>query len=653
MSLGSALVTMNFIQSSIRWKLIVSIVLPLVFISAVVMFFTIEILYSNAKNQLHEQATVLARNQAAQLDGKFQALSQIARSTAAYLEVSPNLTERQLYDLLRANLAQNPLAYGSAIAFEPFEYQPGLALFSPYVYRDGKSIREIDIATDAYDYSNGGWEWYSRPRLFGYPVWTEPFFDEGAGNILMVTYSVPFYASNKFKGVVTVDVKLDELQEQINLENIADRPFVIVSTAGNFISHPISDFIMTESIQSRADKINSNEYLKFMNDLLQGNSGIQELHGVTLGGIRKHMTTWIFYAPIKSTGWSFSTAVPEIEMTRNVRTQLAKGVIGICILVILLIVCILLVSTRLTKPISKLANAVARLGAGDLDTKVTDVKSKDEIGQLALGFNNMLDELNKNITSLGREMAARELVESELNVAREIQSSLLPQTFPPFPERDDFDLHAVNQAARHVAGDFFDFFFVNEERLVMVMADVSGKGVPAAMVLAVVGSILRNQANIGSSPAEILEETNRLLLENHSPSIFITMIIACYEPATGHLSYSNAGHHPPYRITPDARLEKFEEASGTIVGMLDDLTFTDSETKIEIGEYIVLYTDGVSEARSPSGNFYGEKFFEDLLTANAGSSASEICDLAINELNGFQAGKLSDDITLLVLRRLA
>jgi phosphoserine phosphatase RsbU/P len=639
-------------QLSIRWKLIISIVLPLVLISVVVMWFTLKILYINAKTQLHKQATDIAQNHAAKLDGKFQALAQIARSTAAYLEVAPDLNEQQLYELLRANVAQNPLAYGSAIAFETNQYKEGTALFAPYVYRDGETTRAIDIATESYDYSNGNWEWYSRPRLFGRPIWTEPFFDEGAGNILMVTYSVPFYVDGKFRGVVTIDVNLKELQQQINPEDVGGRLFVIISAAGNFISNPNPDHIMSGSIQSRARKINSPEFTKFVDAILQGKSGVQELHDVTLGGMMEDRTTWLFYAPIKSTGWSFSTAVPEIEMTRNVRTQLAKGAIGLCVLVGLVIICILLVSTNLTRPILKLAEAVSRLGAGDLDSKVTGITSKDEIGQLADGFNTMLDELNLNIKSLGQEMAARELVENELNVAREIQSSLLPRTFPPFPEHDDFELHAVNQAARHVAGDFFDFFFVNEETLIMVMADVSGKGVPAAMVMAVARTIIRNLANSGCPPAEILQETNRLLLENHNPSIFITMVIACYEPASGKLVYSNAGHHPPYRMSADGKIDKFEAATGTIVGMLDDVCFENSETKVEEGEYIILYTDGISEARSPSGAFYGEEYFEQLLTANAGSTACEICDLAINELNSFQAGKLSDDITLLVFRRL-
>ena len=639
-------------QMSIRWKLIISIVLPLLLISAVVMWLTLDVVYSNAKLRLHDDATRFARNQAAQIDGKFRALAQIADSAAAFLELTPNIEEAGLYQLLQANLAQNPLAYGSAIAFEPYEFNLEKSLFSPYVYRDGNEIRRIDIAADSYDYSNGGWEWYSRPRLFGKAIWTEPFFDEGAGNILMVTYAVPFYRDKKFRGVVTIDIKLDELQQQLGLESMEDRSFVIVSSTGNFISHPNTDFIMRESIQSRAKSINSPEYMSFIEQLLGKQAGIQELHGVTLGGMPTDSTTWIFFAPIKSTGWSFSTAVPESEMTSNIRAQLAKGVLGLCVLLILVIGSVLLVSTSMTRPISKLAEAVSKLGQGQLDSKVSGIDSGDEIGELARGFNHMLDKLNANMRSLGREMAARELVEKELNVARDIQSSLLPHTFPPFPHRKEFELHGINQAARHVAGDFFDFFFDKDDKLVMVMADVSGKGVPAAMVMAVARTIIRNLANVGSSPAEILLETNRLLLENQSPSIFITMVIAVYEPETGRLVYSNAGHHPPYRLSAEGELEKFEEADGTIVGMIDGIDFENRETVVAAGEYIIMYTDGVPEARSPDGKFYGENFFEALLKANAGTSACEICEMTINELNGFQAGKLSDDVTLLVFRRL-
>ena len=145
-------------QLSIRWKLILSIVLPLVVLSAMVFSFTIDRIYSFSKERLHEQATDQARNYAARLDGQFQSFAQVARSTAEFLAIQPDISEPQLYAMLNANITQNPLIYGSAIAFEPYQFREELKLFSPYVYRSGSGIKSIDIAAESYDYSSGEWE---------------------------------------------------------------------------------------------------------------------------------------------------------------------------------------------------------------------------------------------------------------------------------------------------------------------------------------------------------------------------------------------------------------------------------------------------------------------------------------------------------------
>ena len=638
-------------QLSIRWKMIFSIALPLVVIATVVVGLTLDLLYKRARDTLHDSGTTLAKHYAARMDGQFQSFAQVAKSTAAFLEVHPDISEEQLYQLLRANVAQNPLIYGSAIAFEPNQYQEDLELFSPYVYQDKNGVHSIDVATESYDYSNGEWEWFSKPRELGHGIWTEPFFDEGAGNILMVTHSVPFYRDKEFRGVATVDIPLKQLQKHIGIDQLEDQPFAIVSNTGRFITHPNPDFIMKSTLHQQIRNLNDQNTMSFADNVLAGKSGISIVPDVNLSGLDDIGNLWVFYAPIVSTGWSFITSIPESIMTESVRANLGLGALGGLIMVLLVIISILIISTNLTRPITRLATAVSRLGEGKLDTRVSEIKSTDEIGQLSTGFNRMVDQLNNHIDALTKETAARESVESELRVAREIQSSLLPHMFPPFPDYEEFDLHAVNLAARHVAGDFFDFFFINDDKLIFVIADVSGKGVPAAMVMAVTRTIIRNLAHTGQSPAAILKETNKLLIETHSQPIFVTIIIACYNISSGKLIYSNAGHHPPYRVDALGNLNQFGPASGTIVGMLDDISFQDEETVIQRGETLVLYTDGLPEGRSPDGKFYSDVLFQQLLRSNAGRSTKEICDLAIQEVTTFQAGELSDDVTIMVFRR--
>ncbi len=411
-------------QLSIRWKLIISIVFPLVFISGIVMWIALSMIYSYSKERLHEQAMEQARHYAARFDGQFQTVAQVARSTAAFLETQQQVTEQQLYDLLRSNVNQNPLIYGSAIAFKPFAFNRDKELFSPYVYRSESGLNAIDIGAESYNYTDGQWEWYTRTINEEQAIWTEPYFDIGAGNILMDTFSVPFYKDGKLWGVATIDIPLDILQKQAGIEQLQNQPFVIVSPSGKFISHHDPSMIMSETIQNQAEDIDDDNFKQISNGILNGENGLGVIDGAILGGTFGTGPVWIFDAPIKSTGWSFATAVPESEMTSYVRTQLSRGLFAILIIVCLVTICILLVSTHLTKPIRRLAEAVTQLGQGNLETNVANIKSSDEIGQLANGFNRMVTDLNHYITAHTKEIAARESVENELRVAREIQASL-------------------------------------------------------------------------------------------------------------------------------------------------------------------------------------------------------------------------------------
>jgi phosphoserine phosphatase RsbU/P len=617
------------------------------------MSLTFDQLYTNAKERLHVEATDMAKNYAERLDGQFQIAAQVARSTANFIEIHPDLNEQELFELLRKNVSQNPLIYGAAIAFEPYQFKQDKELFSPYVYRSnkGNELNSIDIGAESYNYANGEWEWFSRPKELNTSIWTEPYFDEGAGNILMNTYSVPIYLNGKFRGVTTIDIELDSLHQYAGIDKLAKQLFVIVSPSGKFIVHPKPELIMKGNIRDRSDQIMDKSFHDIVENILSGNNGVAVLKGGIIDSIKEKGPVWVFYAPIVSTGWSFSTAVPESKMTENVRSQLLIGAVALLVLFILIICSILYVSNNLTAPIRHLAEAVSRIGQGKLNSKVTSIKSTDEIGQLATGFNDMVETLNQHVESLSQEMAARQLVESELQIAREIQSSLLPRTFPPFPDRDEFDLFARNEAARHVAGDFYDFFFVNDSTLMLVMADVSGKGIPAAMVMAVTRTIIRNLANTGKSPSQILKETNALLIENRTQPIFVTLFLGCYDTSSGSLIYANGGHHPAYIMNQEGNVISDCSATGTIVGMLDDATYEEGNFVLEPNSYITLYTDGIPEARSENGDFFGDDRFTALLSNNAGKPTKEICDNIISQVTDFQDDELSDDITLMVLRR--
>ena len=574
-----------------RYKLFLIVGSPLVIISVIVMWFTIDRIYGFSIKRLHDQSIQLAKNYADSLDAKFRILAEVAYATAEFMEIIEDLDEETIYEILRSNVNRNPLIYGSAIAFEPFEYKPDRRLFSPYIYRGKYSLNAIDIGAESYDYTDDRWEWFARTKTLGVPVWTEPYFDEGAGNILMETFSVPFYRNSKFRGVTTIDIPLDKLQRFVASEVLHDQPFIIVSSSGKFIAHPDPAMIMHESIQQRSAMSGDPKLQDLSRRLLSGESGVIKVDRLEILSDEPY---WIFYAPIKSTGWAFATAVPASKITAFTDSQITRGIIGASILLLFVIV-----------------SVIART----------------------------------------REAAAREAVESDLRVAREIQSSLLPDRFPICSEDAKFDLYAINQAARHVGGDFFDFFSVEDEKIMFVIADVSGKGTAAAMVMAIARTIIRNLAKHTTSPAAILKEANVLLIEIEKRPVFVTIFIALYEPATGKIIYANAGHQPPYILDVDGGIRKFGEATGTIVGMLDDAEYAECEGSLHVGDYLIIYTDGIPDSRSPDGHFFGEDCFLNLLSNNPGRTANEFCYHIVKKVLEFQENNLTDDITLLILKR--
>ena len=317
----------------------------------------------------------------------------------------------------------------------------------------------------------------------------------------------------------------------------------------------------------------------------------------------------------------------------------------------LLMIVLLVVAVQITKPIERLAQAVRRMAQGDLDARV-DIKSRDEIGEFAQAFNGMLDDLKKHIDALTRETAAREAVESELRVARSIQASLLPRVFPPYPDREEFDLHALNISAKEVAGDFFDYFFVNKDVLAIVMADVSGKGVPAALFMAVTRTLIKNLATSDLPPRDVIIRANRILLEDNDRGMFVTLFLGYYDTRTGELTYVNAGHNPPYRVSASGALECFGKASGPPLGVFDLLSYEEQRITLDIGELLVLYTDGVTEAQAPNGEMLEEEGLEELLKANASQPVGKVCAVIVERVEEFQEGILHDDVTILALRRL-
>ncbi len=242
-------------------------------------------------------------------------------------------------------------------------------------------------------------------------------------------------------------------------------------------------------------------------------------------------------------------------------------------------------------------------------------------------------------------------IQRDLNVAREIQQGILPKTFPSFPNRKDFDIFGSMTAAEEVGGDFFDYFMIDNDRLGFVIGDVSGKGIPAAIFMAVSRTLIRATGLNGTAPDECLNYVNNLLCYESVSCMFVTVFYGIMNMKTGDLEYANAGHNPPYILRNDNTIQKLEISGDIILGCIENHQFTSRIIKLDPNDGILLYTDGVSEAFNQDENAYGEKRLEQLLSTLDRFNANRIVNAVVDEVNNFVQGfPQSDDITLLSLK---
>lgn len=292
----------------------------------------------------------------------------------------------------------------------------------------------------------------------------------------------------------------------------------------------------------------------------------------------------------------------------------------------------------------------------------------DEAAYLAQSFSKMaavirsqqtaLQEANASLeqrvqertAELRKTTAEKERIASELRIASEIQKSILPRTFPPFPDRTDFEIYATTIPALEMGGDFYDFFLIDPKRLGVVIADVSGKGVPAAIFMAVSRSLLKATALASVSPSQCLEHVNRLLCPDNESAMFVTVFYGILHTETGELEFSNGGHNVPYVIGGD-RVVPLGTPSGMALGIVDDAQYQTSRTSLKAGEALVLYTDGVTEAMDPQGRLFSTPRFERTLQRLANQRPIDLLTRLVEDVQAFSSGALqADDITLLALQ---
>ncbi len=406
---------------SIRWKIILFIISPIVGIYLSVMIFNISKMQQWTTNTVEKRMIELTRNYAKRFNGHLREAAVIAELTAAYLADNPHLPSNNIYEILENNLQLNPLVYGSAAAFEPYQYQPDIKLFVRYVYRDGDILLQADPVSTGYDYTEIKQTYWHIPRSTGKATWTEPYFDEGAGNILMSTYSVPFFRDDKFLGIATVDIPLEPLRELVDLGISKGIKFTVISKTGNYVYSPYIDRI-NKSIFDIAKYSERADMLDFFQDIIFGKTGMIKISGWTSDD-----KEWIFYESVESAQWSFIASITEKQALSAVQQQLYRNLYLLIFSMVLIMSILWFISIQVSRPISILSKAVSEISKGNLNVKA-GMERNDEIGELAIAFDGMALKLSEREIDLQKySKRLEEMITDHKGLIKELEININEQ----------------------------------------------------------------------------------------------------------------------------------------------------------------------------------------------------------------------------------
>ena len=365
--------------------------------------------------------------------------------------------------------------------------------------------------------------------------------------------------------------------------------------------------------------------------------------------------TWITgYARVLDSNDNITGVVcidASIEFIYGKAWSLAQRIIEFgLVLIIIASIFSFYLSKIITNPLTQLSKGAEIIGDGDLEYNIV-VKTGDEIEELANEFNKMATRLKEYIENLRITMAEKQHIESELKIAHNIQNSMLPRIFPPFPDRKEISIFAMMEPAKDVGGDFFDYFFVEKTKLCFLIGDVSGKGVPAALFMVITKTLLKNQALLGISTEEILFSVNNLLCQENEEMMFVTVFIGILDTETGEYQYSNAGHNPPLISKGGAPFEYIKPKKSFVLAGMENFKFHSETIQLEKGDAVFLYTDGVTEAMDADSKQFSEGRLKDDLAPLGNSNEREIVETIRKKIGLFvKENPASDDITMLLLR---
>ena len=594
----------NFLKNrSLVFKLSASILM-----SVLIGMFLLSIFISNySKPLLKEQVVSSAYKALAEINHNIAQGADITEqsivNTARILELKKHSNDEELKLLAEAGLKSIREQYGHFYEFfiyiPPKDKSDNGVLYLSYV----KNNKIITVKWEETGFVKDR-EWLNAAIKSGKIHWTEPYMSlhPDGNEILSSTVSVPFsYKGDKsFDGVIATSGNLDAMRDWLNNYKFeSNGRYLLTSAKGLYLIHPDKNIEFKKTISELAQEINSKQLKFAAEEVKKGSMGF-----VTMPKSSVYKGEVVFvYAPIPKTNWSSYLVYSADNFYKPIKhfqiILLSVTVFG----VIMLIMLINWICKFTTSPIVELSHVAEKYGKGEFEAELPPVKSNDEVGILTQAFYNMRDNLLK-LLKIQKENAKEEQKRiSELEIASKIQSSVLPRDFP---ETKHFNISALMSPAKEVGGDFYDFFYTDENHFAFLIADVSGKGIPASLFMMNAKSLLKSNLLSGYSLDSIMDKVNNELCATNNAGMFLTAFIAVLNLQTGETEYINAGHNPPL-IKVNGKFEYLRTDNNIALSAVEDFKYKSLKISLKPEDNIFIYTDGVVEAQNAKEEFYGEE----------------------------------------------
>ena len=526
-------------------------------------------------------------------------------------------------------------------------------------FEDGK-VRTYDPRTRG---------WYQSAVKKGGVIFTEGELDALTGTYCVECARPVLGKDGQVLAVIGTDLYLDDMQQAMQENSVAGEYQMVVNQNGQAVFSILrTAFPLPDADQGADLRYSSSEMLaKVISGALDGTfSGVVQGR---LGEDEYYLTA----APVEATGWVLVSAFARQNAAEAAIMMKAKNeqiqeeatalyleksgksretaLVLLTAAAVLMLISAVVLGKRIVNPLNLITKRISMLSEGNLEFKMEDAyRTGDEVEELALSFATISHKTLEYLETVKQITAEKERVGTELALATEIQGAMLPHIVPAFPDRRDFDIFGSMDPAKEVGGDFYDYFLIDADHLCMVIADVSGKGVPAALFMMASKIILQNTAMLGKSPAEILYRTNRAICSSNDAAMFVTVWLGILELSTGKLVSANAGHEYPAVKQPGKPFELYHDKHGFVLGGIDGMRYKEYEVQLEPGSKLFVYTDGVPEATNADEELFGTKRMIEALNSDPDAEPQDVLknvrtavDAFVNDADQF------DDLTMLCL----